>query len=440
MDNADLRHTGLGCDNHLLILTGDSVFDATPDGFVPADDALTLGGYGVGLHGGEEYGTPRSKGSFALSRAYSFSLAPWGEDLLALASFDGKLYRWTPQSPTDKAAVISQAPTGNRAVSVTDERHVLLLGAGGNPRRIAWCSRENYTDWDFLSVTNTAGFLDLPTNGLPVGLTKVREGHLVFTEMDAFLIRFVGSPFIYTYEKIGETTSILSPNAVADFGGRAVWMGREGFFIYDGGFVKPLPSDVGSFIYETMDPLFGIFRTHASTNGAFPEIWWFFPSKGATECDRYVVWNYEEGWWTIGRLERTAMQPAGVEKFPLMAGTDRHLYQHESGLTAAGFRRAQDVWIKSAPFMVGDGSQQMDVVQAFPDITCHDRRGVSFNFDVRTTPDGPATRKGPYFIRPDGYMDMRWGGREAQLILQGEDDCEWSVGTPRLEVRPRGAR
>jgi hypothetical protein len=440
VDTLDVRRHAVGCDGHLLILTGDSVLDATPPGFAVADSAITRGGFGAGKYGRENFGDARQEGSTTLARAYSFSLAAWGEDVLAVASFDGRLMRWTPQKPQDKATVISQAPQGARAMIVTDERHVVMIGSAVNPRRVSWCSREDYTDWNFASVTNTAGFIDMNTDGLPVALARVREGILIFTEIDVWLMRFVGSPYIYSLERIGETTSLISPNSIATFGGRAVWMGREGFFLYDGGYVKPLPSDVGGFLYADMDAYTGIFRAHAAPNGSFPEIWFFYPSEGATECDRYALWNYEENWWALGKLERTVAAPAGVAKFPMMASPDGHLYQHESGWTAAGLTRVGQVYATSPTIRVGDGGdRQLSVLQTFPDLNGAPK-AASFTFDVRDTPDGPPRRAGPYLARSDGYMDARFTGRDVQLTVTATADDLWTLGKPILEAKPRGRR
>lgn len=73
--------------------------------------------------------------------------------------FDGNLIRWRGGIMEP----VGDAPTSNRAVIVTPERHAMLLQVGGDKRRIAWSSREDYTDWNFASTTNTAGFLHLST-------------------------------------------------------------------------------------------------------------------------------------------------------------------------------------------------------------------------------------------------------------------------------------
>jgi hypothetical protein len=439
VDDLDVQRYAFGCDSKLLILSGDTVFDATPVGFAASDGNLGTGGYGIGAYGLEDYGTPRSQGSIALLRAPAFSLGTFGQSLLALASWDGKLYRYNPATPAAVAAVIANAPVSNTAMIVTPERHVVLLGCGGAPRRVAWCSRENYDDWNFASTTNTAGFLDMDTAGRPVAAVRVREGTLIFTDVDVWLLRFVGSPSVYSLERIGETTTLLSPNAIATFSGRAVWMGREGFFLYDGGYVKPLPCDVGDFVYDQMDPLYRLLRSHASANGSFPEIWFHYPKRDSVECDRLVIWNYEEGWWGLGDIGRSCMIPAGINRFPVATGTDKNVFQHESGWTDAGVSLVTQgrLYAEGGTVRLGDGERAMTVNRSFPDTS-----GVpcKFKFLVRDAPGGAERVKGPYTPRADGKMDVRFTGRDVRLRVEPAADGDFSVGQLLLKPQTRGGR
>jgi hypothetical protein len=167
------------------------------------------------------------------------------------------------------AVIDPPVPTNNRAVIVTPERHAVLIGAGGNNRRVAWSSREDYSNWDFASTTNTAGFLDLDTSSQLVMCAPVREGTLIWTQDEAWLMRYIGLPYVYGIDRIGFGCGLLAPKSFATYAGRCIWMGAESFWVYDGGVVKPLGCDVGSYVFEDIDPL-------ARTNPATPfgERWW----------------------------------------------------------------------------------------------------------------------------------------------------------------------
>ena len=69
----------------------------------------------------------------------------------------------------------SGVPADNIGVLVTPERHIMVFGAGGNKRKIAWGHQESLTDFT-PAVTNTAGDLEIQTRGRIVGGFKTRYG------------------------------------------------------------------------------------------------------------------------------------------------------------------------------------------------------------------------------------------------------------------------
>jgi hypothetical protein len=444
LDNGGTRRTALLCDAHIFIETGSEYFDATPTTFTPVDPDVTGGGYGSNVYNYEEYGTPRpgQQGQANTSAIpYAFSIASWGEDILFVASSDGHLLRWSPATPTTKAAAISGAPLSNRAMCVTNERHVMCIGAGGNPRRVAWSSREDFSDWNFASTTNTAGFLDVDAESPLIGVAPVRDGVLVFSESDVWLVRYVGLPFVYGIEKLGTSVAPISPMAVAVYEGKAVWLCRHAFWGYESGSLRPIRCDVEDFVFDNINRENGRFYMAAGINGVFPEVWWFYPDNDAEvgKNNRYLIWNYVEGWWSIGAMDRTCMAPAGVYRFPRAAGSDGHIYQHESGWLDGNMSRVGDVYAETSTLSLGAGDRLLTVMQAQPDsLTGAD--ATRFRFYARQTREGSEQAYGPIACRPDGYMDLRLTARDMRLRVEAVKDANWTVGNMRLLAAPRGRR
>lgn len=440
VDNSGIRRTAIACDSHLYIETSAEYANRTPTGFTPAVVSLTTGGYGSNTYGAQDYGDARENTLDVNALPLSYSLATWGQDLLALFSSDGRLLRWTPTAPTSASAVVSGAPTALRAMTVTEERHVLAIGGENTPRRIMWSSREDYTDWNFASTTNTAGFLDVDTGGALTHVVNVREGVLVFSEADVFLVRYVGLPFVYGVEKIASMSAPISTLSVATFDGRAAWMGREGFWLYSGGTVTPLPCTMGDYVYETVNRAWARFHAIASANGLFPEVWFFYPSATSdSENDRYLIWNYTENWWSMGALSRSAMCDAGVYRFPLAADKGGVVYQHESGYLSAGLSRVGDVWAESGAISLGAGDQVMSITRAQPD-SMRGAQSTRLRFYARQTREGAETTFGPYLPRTDGYTDTRVAGRDVRVRIETTQDADWTIGSVRLNVNARGRR
>jgi hypothetical protein len=341
---------------------------------------------------------------------------------------------------TANAIAADQCPTNNRGVIVTPERHAVLIGAGGNLRRVAWSDQEDYTEWDFADPTNTAGFLDLDTQNKITMCASVREGTLIWTEDEVWLMRYIGAPFIYQIERIGFGCGLIAAKAFATFAGRCVWMGRESFFLYDGGTVRPLPCTVGSYVFEDVDPQTGGLWTHGSENNIFPEAWFWYPSQGSPVPDKCVYFNYAEEWWGItDTMTRTAACGSGVFQFPLASDEENDIYQQESGWTAAGVPITTARFAETGSINVQNGNTISHVRQAITD-SGYAYDSTQLTFFSSYTPEGAETTSGPYFPRASGYTDMRVSGRDFRVKVAATEDGEWSIGEMRLEMTAGGGR
>ena len=105
-------------------------------------------GYGLADYGESTYGTARDASDIgvqdiAATMGDRWSMDTFGQDLLVVPTQDGKLYRWTPTTPAVLPVLVAAAPVNNRGVIVTDQRHVVLYGSGGDPRNVAWSDQEN---------------------------------------------------------------------------------------------------------------------------------------------------------------------------------------------------------------------------------------------------------------------------------------------------------
>jgi len=345
----------------------------------------------------------------------------------------------TDTTGTGGTSTVEGIPLNNRGVVVTAERHAVLFGAGGNARRVAWSDRENYTNWDYADPTNTAGYLDLETTSRINMAAPVREGTLIWTEEEVWLMRFIGLPYVYSIERIGYGCGLIAPRSFATFAGRCIWMGQDGFWIYDGGYVKPLPCEVGAYVYENIDTNAGKLYTHGSDNGLFSEVWFWYPEVGETCPNRYVIFNYSEGWWSIGEMCRTAAVGAGVFPYPITADDEDNIYYQENGWEAAGLSLVGERWAETGSLNLQQGNNLTFVRQALTD-SGYGYSSTALTFYTSFTPEGSETTSGPFNPRSDGYTDTRATGRDFRVKIEATQDAEWSIGEMRLDLVPQGSR
>lgn len=404
---------------------------------------------GSGVHtanwivGQDNFGRQRSTNPPIFRKPDHWSFASYGSDLLAVCSSDGRLLHLTPTTGiVPKMDVPSNAPTGNYAMAVTAERAVMLMGAGGNPRRVAWSDFEDYNGWTFNVSTGQAGYIDLEASSPIITGVRVKEGVLVLTQHECFLVRYVGAPYFYGVEKLGSTT-FSAPCAIASGGSYTVWFGESGFWVYSGGAIRLLDCPMFGDIKQNYDPLYGNYRSHMHENGAFPEFWFDYVDIHATdgEPNNYVIWNYADNVWIRGQRNVTAAIGAVTASYPLLAKTDNNVYQSEDGWTDDGTSRVGSVWAETSVLDFGQGDSYIELNQAMiasdPD---SDVDNYQIKFKSKYTPGQTEVEFGPYAPRADGYTDTRVSGRDIRLRIEATNDAYWSVGQMRFDVNKNGGR
>lgn len=436
-NNSFNRYVAVGSNEGLHVQVGgdENIVDITPSGFTAGRaDAILGKGYGYGAYGASSYGTARDDASGKLIGAAGWSLDTWGEYLVACAPHDGRLVEWQLDATTPTpAAVIANAPIDCRGLFVTPERHLVALAAGGDARKVQWCDREDNTVWT-PAATNTAGDKDLQTSGEIQTRAKVRGGTLILTTTDVHMMEFVGSPLVYGIERISSSGGTSSPRAAVGFQGGAAWLANDGFYVYDGR-VRKIDCDVEGYVLSDINTL-QFSKVVGGHNRAFTELWWFYPSAASAEPDRYVMWNYRDGYWSIGTLSRTAFASPGVYELPILAGTDGFLYDHESGYTDSGTAILSGRYVESGAVDLGNGDRVLRAKSLLPDEKTIGQTKMSFK--TRFEPNGTETTHGPYTLT--GRTDVRFTGRQVAVRIEGAADAPWRVGIPRLDTSEGGKR
>ena len=429
-NNSD-RWIAAGSYNKLYAYSGAGIqYDITPSGFTAGnEDALNPIGFGTSFYGREYYGTSRQE-AVTITPATTWSLDSFGQYLVACSSTDGKVYEWQLNTGAI-AAVLSNAPVNNRAILVTEERFLMCLGAGGNPRLVQWSDRENNNLWT-PAATNEAGSLELQTTGRIQCGVRVQNQALILTDTDAHVATYSGPPYVFGIERIGTSCGIVSSQAVAVVDKGAVWMGSRSFYTYTGGAVSEVNCEVADYVFSDINHS-QISKVAAVSNANFGEIWWFYPSGNSNENNRYVTFNYNDNTWAIGVLARTSGVDAGVYRQPIIASaTDKKLYEHEIGFNYDG----GEPFAESGPIIIGNGDNVMSVTKMIPDEKT--QGDVDATFKTRFYPNDVERTYGPFNM--SNPTSLRFTGRQVRIRIEGVNADDWRVGINRLEVIQGGRR
>ena len=219
------------------------------------------------------------------------------------------------------------------------------------------------------------------------------------------------------------------------------------------GQVQKLPCTVRSYIFNDFN-LDQKELVTACLNSSFSEIWWFYPSADSTEVDKYVVYNYEEKVWYYGSMVRTYWLDRGVNDYPMAAGTDGYLYNHEFGLNDGSTNPPSAITssIESSQLSIGDGDDFVFLSRLIPDVTfaasTDAAASVNMTLETRNYPGGNYLQSNASAVTQTATTPVEQFTTETYIRLRGRsfalkvdsntEDIQWRLGSPRVEVRPDG--
>jgi hypothetical protein len=443
------------------------------------------------------WGQPATVGIGVQLRLWSHS--PFGEDLIfnprgtslfywanaASASTFNRAQLLGPSATivTKSGSVTtdSNCPTVANFVMVSDaSRFVLAFGVNDygsviqDPLLIRWSDQESFATW-YPAVTNQAGSYRLSHGSQIVTSIQTRQEILVITDSAIYSMQYLGPPYVWSFQIMGDNISIAGPNAIATANNVTYWMGTDKFYMYAGR-VQTLPCTLREYVYNDIN-LEQSYQFCSGTNEGYSEIWWHYCSSNSTVINRYIIYNYLENSWYYGDWDnyqgvsqgRTAWLDSSLRAFPMAitygvtgGSTNAQLLYHEDGADDGTENPSVPIAaeVTSSDFDIGDGHNFGFVWRLIPDLTFDgsfvnnptamftvlpransgSAYGSSNNPNVISTQNYQNTRS--YAIQQftqQVYVRIR-GRQMAFKISSNTLGVQWQLGVPRIDIRPDGRR
>jgi len=413
-----------------------------------------------------------------------WTLDNFGNKLIATI-VDGSSFEWDANAAgatSTRATVISGCPTATTQTLVsTPDRHLVAFGtettigttSTQDDMYIRWSDQESLTSWA-PTATNTAGTQRLADGTRIVGALRGRDAIYIWTDTSMFIMRFVGAPFVFSFQQVGTNCGLIGKNAAVEVDGSAYWMSENGFFRYTGR-LESLSCLVEDYVYDDINT---VPKNHiyAGLNNLFGEVTWFYPGSGAASNNRSVTYNYmdsspERPVWTTSSLARSTWadsaifgKPHGTEydssstSDSTVGNTDgcTTYYEHETGNNQikAGTSTAITANIQSGDFDIaqtqgggadlrGDGENIMKIRRVLPDfLTQTGTTRVTLNLKNYPTDSEASSSLGPFDVTSSTTkVDTRARARAIALKISNTGLAQhWKVGTFRLDIQPDGRR
>jgi len=362
-------------------------------------------------------------------------------------------------------SLIVDVPTVVNSFTVSDtSRFVLAFGCNDygsatlNPMLIRWSNQDDLYNWT-PSITNQAGSLTVSHGSEIVTTIQTRQEIVVFTDSAVYSLQYLGPPFVWATQILGDNISIVGANAATIASGIIYWMGVDKFYVYDGR-VQTLNCDLRRYIFNDFNSDQNQ-QVFCGTNEGFNEVWWFYCSENSTQVDKYVIYNYVERAWSYGDMARTAWIDSGLRAYPVAATLVNNLVNHENGIDDNMTATTAPVssYISSSEFDIGDGHNFGFVWRVLPDLTFSNSVNSSTNANPQVTmtlygltnsgsgstsnAGAPVASSSTYVITEEftGQIYTRMRGR--QMIFKIESNqigTTWQLGAPRIDIRQDGRR
>jgi hypothetical protein len=391
---------------------------------------------------------------------------------------NGEIYYWERGSSPPDTALSSRAvllsgltldniapnsvPNKTTQILVSqNDKHLLAFGTqpfGGaptdfDPLLIRWATQDQPNVWNPLP-TNTAGFIRVSRGSKIVRALPTRQEILVWTDSHLYSFQYTGTIDVFSLQELADNTSIISPRACASANNVTYWMGREKFYAYSGR-VETLPCTLRQYIFQDID-YSQANKIISGTNEGFNEVWWFYPSAGSNENNRYVIYNYLEKIWYYGNIERTAWLDSSSREYPQAVKSELaeeigFLLDHENGINDDD--APMESYIQSSDVDLDDGEKFILTRRMIPDVNFAASTAatptVNFAMRPRNFPgssfeidpfDSQSVVESSVGVFTDQVF-IRARARQMAIRISSDTlNVQWQLGVPRLDGRADGKR
>jgi len=449
-NSSDSGNGGSGADAAYQINTGLDVY-------------VRSTGWGAGTWGASTWGSATSLSLTNQLRLWSID--NFGDDVV-LNPRAGGIFYWDESSGTSTRAVnatslsnASDVPTAVLQVMISDvDKHAIAFGCNPigsttiDPLLVRFSDTESIIDWT-PTATNQAGGVQLSMGSTIIGALRTRQEILIWTDAGIVSMRFVGAPFVFSFNEVAHGPSLISPNAAVNANNQVYFMDNGGFYSYSGS-AQRLPCTVLDYVLSDLNQA-QAFKVFGAVNDSANEIMWFYPSGSSLEVDKYVMYNYLENVWSIGTTSdnfvRTAWDSALILDNPIAASkndstsNNNYIFAHEIGHGDDGSNFS--AYIESSDFDLDpDGEKFIAVNKIIPDVQFRDQQNttddVTITIKGRDYPLQDLSTLSTVSVTPAStFTNTRARSRQCAIrVSNSSSDYGWRLGDLRLDIRPDGKR
>ena len=255
-------------------------------------------------------GTPSNisrASKYSLNDAEKWQFVTFGSTVVAAGPISSQLQKY--ELGADSAfSDISGAPNSKYVAVVKDFVVCANVAYDGNdyPDQVRWSEINSATDWTI--GDNQADFQTISDCGHITGIVGGEAG-IIFMETGIARMQYIGSPLIFSFEKLQTNQGTRFPGSIASLGpNMTFYLSDNGFFMFDGAQSTPIgDGKVDQFFlqdlnYDKSDRITSIIDPREQV------VLWSYPSKESSGSpDRILIFHWPSGRWALTEIEHESL-------------------------------------------------------------------------------------------------------------------------------------
>jgi len=402
-------------------------------------------------------------GNYSLQTSEKWKFARFGNNLLAAGGHAQILQNFEIGS-SSLFADITGAPAARYMASVRDFIVCGNVAYGGNTHqeRLYWSAINDSQSWTI--GTNQSDIQDIADSGVITGIVGGQFG-VVFTQRGISRLEYVGSPIIFSIERVETTQGCEIPGSIVAIGTNAIfYISQNGFFMFDGSRSIPIGAEkVDNWFYDNFDNTY-VNKVTSAIDPNNQIVMWSFVSNDSNDGvpDKILVYNYAVNKWSVIEVSHESL---GVVLLPgytleqldnINIDLDQHtttldsaLYAGENYTLAASkdskihsFTGALlDATITTKEFEVAPMRSSV-IYSVTPYVTAKNPAvqptlSISVGSRSRQIDDVSFTNAGT--ITADNLCNVRSSGRYHRVKIETSGDFRYALGVD-IDAKPLGRR
>lgn len=245
------------------------------------------------------------------------------------------------ESPIYYGPLLANTPLVSNGESVSGGISVFypFLFSFGNNGKVSWYQPNSVTD-----ISNDAFVSgEKIVSGLPSRGGSRAPAGLLWSLTSVIRVTYTGNPDDeFDFDAVASESSILSSRGIIEYDNQYYWAAVDRFLVYNGT-VQELPNHSSvNYFFDNLNYAQRQ-KVWATKVTRFGEIWWHYPTRNSTECNRALIYNVRERTWYDTDFDTTDFDGRSDGYFdqvfakPIWSGSqldsdlDYPLYIHEVG-------------------------------------------------------------------------------------------------------------